>query len=82
MLTADQRSQVARERALRQHARGRTNTAPARAAFDARFEKIVDPDGVLEPAERAKRAERERKAHFIALGRASAKARRDGRKCS
>jgi hypothetical protein len=29
------------------------HTAPARRAFDERFEREVDPDGVLDPAERA-----------------------------
>ena len=33
-------------------ARGTTNTAPARAAFQAKFELEVDPDGVLDPDER------------------------------
>lgn len=51
-------------------------TAPAREASEARFEKLVDPDGVLPPEERAKRAECARRAHFIAMGRASAAARK------
>ena len=51
------------------------HTAPARAAFLSRFEREVDPDGVLEPAERAKRAEHARKAYFIRLALASRKAR-------
>jgi len=42
-------------------------TAPARAALDAKFERDVDPDGVLPPAERARRAENLRKAHFQRL---------------
>jgi hypothetical protein len=33
------------------------HTAPARAAFLSRFEREVDPDGVLDPEERARRAE-------------------------
>src|SRR4249920_493449 len=51
------------------------HTAPARAAFLSRFEREVDPDGVLEPAERAKRAEHAKKAYFIRLALASRKAR-------
>lgn len=51
-------------------------TAPARAAFADRFERQVDPDGVLEPVERARRAEHARKAHFYALALKSAQARR------
>lgn len=51
-------------------------TAPARAAFLDRFEREVDPDGILEPAERTRRAEHAKKAHFARLALASAKARR------
>lgn len=50
-------------------------TAPANRAFMARFEKQVDPDGLLAPEERAKRAESAKKAYFLQLGRKSAKAR-------
>jgi len=51
-------------------------TAPARRAFDDRFEKQVDPDGVLDPAERARRAVHLRKAYFTRLALRSAQARR------
>ncbi len=51
-------------------------TAPARRAFLDRFEREVDPDGTLPPAERARRAEHARKAYFTRLALASAKARR------
>ena len=51
------------------------HTAPARAAFLARFEREVDPDGVLDPRERARRAEHSRKAYFLRLALASAHAR-------
>lgn len=51
-------------------------TAPARAAFMDRFEREVDPDGLLSPADRARRAENARKAYFARLALASAKARR------
>ena len=44
------------------HARGLTNTAPATAAFLARFEAEVDPDGLLTPDERARRARHALKA--------------------
>lgn len=40
-------------------------TAPARNAFLARFEQLVDPDGVLTPDERAKRAKNALSAHMI-----------------
>lgn len=52
------------------------HTAPARAAFLASFEKAVDPDGTLAPAERARRAAHARKAHFTRLALKSAQARR------
>ena len=50
-------------------------TAPARAAFLDRFEREVDPDGVLDPAERARRAEHAKKSNFLRLAFQSAKAR-------
>lgn len=76
MLSREQRQLYGRMGALSVHARGKTNTAPARAAFDARFEREVDPDGVLTPVERAKRANHARRLHFTRLAAASAKARK------
>src|SRR5262245_24103534 len=74
----DVRSQAGRLGAFVTHSRydSREITAPARAAFLARFERQVDPQGTLEPAERSRRAEYARKAHFQRLAIASAKARR------
>ena len=54
----------------------RETTKAARAAFLARFEREVDPDGTLAPEERARRAEAARKAYFAQLAHKSAKARR------
>ena len=51
-------------------------TAPARSAFNARFDREVDPDGVLPAAERARRAEYAKKAYMARLAYLSAKARR------
>lgn len=51
-------------------------TAPARRAFDERFERQVDPGGVLDPAERARRAESARSAHFTRMALKSAQSRR------
>ena len=51
-------------------------TAKARQAALNKFERQVDPDGILTPAERAKRAEHARKAHFKRLALKSAQARR------
>jgi hypothetical protein len=42
-------------------------TAPARAAFLDRFERQVDPDGLLDPTERAKRADSAKRAYFTRL---------------
>lgn len=51
-------------------------TANARAALATKFEQQVDPEGVLAPEERARRAEHARKAHFARLALKSAQARR------
>lgn len=51
-------------------------TAKARQAFMHRFEREVDPDGGLDPAERARRAESARQAYFSRLALKSAQARR------
>jgi hypothetical protein len=51
------------------------HTAPAREVFLSRFEREVDPEGVLEPQDRARRAEHARKAYFTRLALASSKAR-------
>jgi hypothetical protein len=54
-------------------------TAAARQAFLVdRFERQADPLGQLDPAERARRAEHLRKAHFKRLALASARSRRKG----
>ena len=54
----------------------RETTANGRAAFLARFDREVDPKGLLEPDERRRRAEQARRAYFTRLALASAKARR------
>lgn len=51
-------------------------TEKARRAMLDKFENEVDPDRTLPPAERAKRAEHARKAHFKRLALKSAQARR------
>jgi hypothetical protein len=51
-------------------------TAPARAAFDDRFVRQVDPDGVLPEAERRRRAEALKRAYFAKLALRSAQVRR------
>ena len=42
-------------------------TDKARAVFEDRFEREVDPEGRLSPAERARRARSLRSAHFARL---------------
>ncbi|MER7273868.1 hypothetical protein ABT369_05405 [Dactylosporangium sp. NPDC000244] len=54
-------------------------TAAARRTALERFEREVDPDGILEPHERARRAESARKAYFALLALKSAQARRANR---
>ena len=54
----------------------RAHTQPARDKFDARFEREVDPEGILPTEERLRRADHARKAYFIALALKSAQARR------
>lgn len=66
-LTPAQRSMRARAAAYALHAQGGTSTAAGTAAFLARFERQVDPDGKLPPAERARRAAFARKSHMTAL---------------
>jgi hypothetical protein len=53
----------------------RETTANGRAAFLARFDREVDPEGVLEPDERRRRAEQARRAYFARLSLAAVKAR-------
>ncbi len=50
-------------------------TQPGRDAFMARFEHEVDPEGLLDPAERARRAEHAKKAYFARLAFESSKSR-------
>jgi hypothetical protein len=52
-------------------------TAPAREAFNRRFEDEVDPERKLAPEVRGQRADAARKAYFARLALKSAQARRD-----
>jgi hypothetical protein len=59
------------------HTADRTSTAMAgHRGLEARFEREVDPAGELDPAERARRVDAKRKAHFARLALLSARARR------
>lgn len=54
----------------------RAMTAAARRAFADRWERQVDPDGVLTPEERSRRAEHAKSAHFQRMALKSAQMRR------
>lgn len=60
----------------------RRTSAAGRRAFLDRFEREVDPDGTLPPAERSRRAEHARRAYFAGLALKSATARRKRRESS
>jgi hypothetical protein len=66
-LSPAERSLRARIAALSLHAQGRTSTTAGTAAFLARFERQVDPDGTLDPVERTRRAIYARKAYMATL---------------
>lgn len=51
-------------------------TEPGRRAMNQRFENQVDPDGVLDPRERAIRAEHGRRAYYLAMAARSVESRR------
>lgn len=51
-------------------------TANARKALLDRFDRQVDPDGVLPPEERARRAKHARTAFYTSMALKSAQARR------
>lgn len=52
------------------------NAIRAQAGLLAKFEREVDPDGTLPPAERARRVESAKRAHFQRLALRSAQSRR------
>lgn len=74
-MTPAQRTLRARLAAYAQHAQGRTSTRAGTTAFMQRFERDVDPDGVLDPAERHRRAQLARRAHMTRLALKSSLAR-------
>ncbi len=65
-----ERVRLGRLGALTVHARGRTNTAPARAAWEATIAAEVDPDGSLAPAELERRMEYAMRARMTRLAMA------------
>jgi hypothetical protein len=78
-LTPEQRVMRARIAAFHLHAHVQdpsAHTAPARQKFLERFEREVDPDGVLPLEDRKRRAQRALKEHMIGLALKSSQARR------
>jgi hypothetical protein len=77
-LSPAERTLRARLAAHTMHAKhdARETTAAARAAFLARFEAEVDPQGVLPAEERHRRAQQARSAYFTRLAFERAKAAR------
>lgn len=80
MLSPAERSLRARIGAYALHAGHdpRDTTSAARAAFLARFEREVDPQGLLPEAERLRRAGYAKRAYFAGLTLRSLRARRRG----
>jgi hypothetical protein len=76
LLTPQERTLRARIAAFSLHAQGGTNTLPARQRFFSRFDREVDPEGVLPEGERQKRAAFARKAYYSKLALRSAQSRR------
>lgn len=66
-LSHEERVLRARMAAHSMHAQGKTNTGPATKAAMERFEREVDPDGVLPEAERRKRAKHAKSRYYTEL---------------
>jgi hypothetical protein len=62
-----ERVRLGRLGALTVHSRGRTNVGPARAAWLAKLEAEVDPDGSLSPNERHRRLQYALRARMTRL---------------
>lgn len=78
-LTCVDRSLIGRIGAAERWARTtdrRAATAPARAALASKWEREVDPEGRLDPDERAYRASQAQRAHMQRLALKSAQVRR------
>lgn len=77
-LSPSERSLRARKAALTRWSRTSTADASAQASqrIHDRFLSLVDPDGTLDEAERTRRADQAKRAHFAGLALKSAQARR------
>jgi len=67
LLSPTERKLRARAAAYALHAQGGTSTKAGTTAFLARFDREVDPDGLLTPEERARRAGLALKSHMAKL---------------
>ena len=76
MLSPTEWALRARAAAHALHAQGGTSTKAGTRAFLARFEKQVDPDGVLPVDERTRRARHALKSHMSVLALKASRARR------
>jgi hypothetical protein len=76
MSTPAQRGRIGAHVSWSRTADRAARTEPGRKSFLARFEREVDPDGVLPEAERLLRAGHARKAYMQKLALASAARRR------
>jgi hypothetical protein len=76
MSTPAQRGRIGAHVSWARTADRAARTEPGRKGFLARFEREVDPDGVLPERERARRAEHALKAYMQRLALASAEQRR------
>ena len=70
------RAQIASNHRWAQTENRSAATLPARLALEAKWEREADPNNELPPAERAKRAENLRKAHYAKMALRSVEARR------
>jgi hypothetical protein len=70
------RAQINAHKSWAQTADRSARTRKARQAADNRYEKLVDPQGKLPPAVRAKMAENARQAHFRGMALKSVESRR------
>lgn len=77
-MTGEERQRWGRIGGLTAHSRHSPDemTSGARRGFRERFRRLVDPECVLAPEERERRAERAMRAHMLTLSEKSARARR------
>lgn len=70
------RHQIAALEGWAQETNRSARTQPAREGLEAKFEREVDPDGVMDPETKAKAVEAYRKAYYLRLAQKSAASRR------